>query len=143
MRKVARIVDVVAISSRGSWNRAVLSVAVTYDDNNEVALAHCDHRSDRMLIGYCIALSHHAADHMVGGQSGLVAGGILPRRCAFVIEVGVQILLFSCIPLIACIATYHLLTFRKYRLGTCYCGYCHHVLKDLIEPICPHCGQAI
>ncbi len=70
-------------------------------------------------------------------------GGILPRGCAFVIEVGVQILLFSCIPLIACIITYHLLTFTKHRLGTCYCAYCDHVLKDLVEPICPHCGQAI
>lgn len=70
-------------------------------------------------------------------------GGILPRGCAFVIEVGVQILLFSGIPLITCIITYHLLTFRKYRAGTSYCGQCDHALKDLIEPICPHCGQAI
>ena len=70
-------------------------------------------------------------------------GGVLPRGCAFVIEIGAQIVLYSAVPMAICIGLYHRLTFGSYKSGKTYCGACDSVLEYLDAPRCPTCGEAI
>ena len=70
-------------------------------------------------------------------------GGVLPQACAFVIEVGAQIVLYFSLPMIICIALYHRLTFAAYKSGKTYCGRCDSILANLDEPRCPTCGEVI
>ena len=70
-------------------------------------------------------------------------GGLLPQGCAFVIEVGAQIVLYSSVPIAICIGVYHCLTFGGYKSGKTYCGGCDGILENLDEPRCPTCGEAI
>ena len=57
-------------------------------------------------------------------------------------KIFVEVLLYQPL-LLLCLGCYHFLTFRNYKPGETYCGHCHSLLKGLIEPSCPHCGQAI
>ena len=64
------------------------------------------------------------------------------RNLEFVVKVIVECVIYTPIvgPILWC---YHYLTFREFREGATYCGHCHKIMKNLVEPRCTACGEAI
>lgn len=70
-------------------------------------------------------------------------GGFVPRTVAFVIGITVIVTTISFLPMAVCIASYHYLAFGYLGKGKTFCGHCGGLLRNLTEPKCPSCGEAI
>ena len=70
-------------------------------------------------------------------------GGLLPPGVEYAVRVAFDLIVLSSLPILTCIGCYHFLSFRRFKRGQTYCGKCHGLLKDLMEPKCPTCGGVI
>lgn len=64
------------------------------------------------------------------------------RNFEFVVKVIVEFVIYTpiVVPILWC---YHYLSFCNFREGETYCGHCHRMMKNLVEPRCTACGEAI